>query len=425
MARASALTAHLPALYRDGATVDGFNQLWGVELDMLDEAARQVQRAHWFDATPDLDEAAALGALLDIAPEEFHADIGEYRAWVHAMTAARLRAGAVTREALRILVDTYAEGFQRAADVELVPPIRAWAREPDDGPALVEQPRRFRSARLPVSGGWEPLARLDVVNAGIDPAVWAVVITGLPDASEFAPLVANRTTGHAVVYRGRVPVGARLTIAPRADDRATFAADLDGRDVSEHLDTYEALVPGPAGPGERSPADLAPRLARGTNELWFLPLAHYDTPGLDRFLLAFAEDSLRQGRFDETTYDAALFAQDPRMAAWVAWVEAAPAALEIRLPGQVMQTAAGQAASGLAARERLEQGLDVAVDRLAGAGIAADVVLTGHHERQPSRDRLAAIFPLRVTETGPTGRDGLVDAGALYDVTEFDDSVLR
>ncbi len=119
MGRGDAITSHLPTLYREGELVDGFSQLWGVGLDVVDEVAQQIQRSHWFDVTPDLDEAAALAAVLDIPPEDFHATLGEYRAWVHALTAARLRAGAVTRDALRILVDTYAQGFSRAAGLTL------------------------------------------------------------------------------------------------------------------------------------------------------------------------------------------------------------------------------------------------------------------------------------------------------------------
>ncbi len=425
-ARAASLAGHLPPLYRDGELVDGFNQLWGVQLDMLDEASFVVQRSHWFDSTPDFDEAAALAALLDIAPEEFHADIDEFRAWVHAVTNARLQAGAVTREALRILVDTYAQGFQRAANIDLVASIAAWVDEPDgERAALVENPHRFRSARLPVQGGWEPLARMSVVNAGIDPAPWAVVLTGLAGGPEFAPLIANRTTGHALVFRGALAVGSRLTIAPSAADPTALHADLDGHDVTDRLDSYLDLVPGPDGPGTRDAADPVPTLALGSNELWFLPLAHYDTPGLDRFLFALADDALRVGRFDDTLFDHSLFALQPEMSAWIAWVEHEPASFEIHLPAQRLRTPPGGTEAGVAARERLERGLDAAVDRLAGVGIATDVIMSRHGERQPSAARLTAIFPRTYHETGPTGADRLAEAGGLFDVTDFDDSVLR
>ncbi|HEY3485967.1 MAG TPA: hypothetical protein VGK49_11315, partial [Ilumatobacteraceae bacterium] len=293
------------------------------------------------------------------------------------------------------------------------------------GAALVENPHRFRSARLPAVGGWEPLARLLVTNAGIDPVPWAVVLTGQAGGSEFAPFIANRTTGQAIVYRGELAVGARLTIAPGAANPTLLRATLDGTDVSDRLDTYSTLVPGPHGPGPRAETNMTQLLALGTNELWFLPLAHYDTPGLGRFLLALADDALRTGRYDETLYDHSIFAQHPQMAAWVAWVEHEPASFEIRLPAQLMRTDAGRTNDGIASRERLETGLDTAVDRLAGVGIATDVVLDRHAERQPGDDRLVAIFPKTVREVGPTGADGIPDSGGLFDVTEYDDSVLR
>lgn len=426
MTRSAALASHLPPLYSEGELVGAYNDGWGVQLDMLDEVAFIVQRAHWFDSTPDLDEAAALAALLDIAPEEFHANLGEYRAWVHALTNARLHEGAVTREAIRILVDTYAQGFQRAADVELVGPIAEWVTEPDDErAALVENPTRFRSARLPAAGGFEPLARLPVTNAGIDPAPWALVLTGIAGGSEYAPFLANRATGHAVVYRGEIGVGTRLTVAPSATDRSRLHADLDGRDVTDRLVTYTDLIPGPDGPGTPAPANPAIPLARGDNELWFLPLAHYDTPGLGRFLLALADDALRTGRFDETQYDHSLFAQRPEISAWVAWVEREPASIEVRLPAHTMRTDIGGTAAGLASRERLEVGLDTALDRTAAAGVATDVILDRRTERQPGTDRLTAVFPRTYRQTGPTGADRLADAGGIFGVTDYEDATFR
>jgi hypothetical protein len=241
MPRAAGLRSLLPALYREGELITRFCELFGLQLDVLDEISVAVQRAHQFDATPDFDEAAALAALLNIAPESFHADLDEFRAWVHALVDARLHAGAVTREALRILVDTYVQGFQRAAHIELVPAIASWDTQQDPSrAALVEYPARLRTARLPATGGWEPLARLVVTNAGLDPARWAVVLTGA-DGGEYAPLIANRTTGHALAFRGAIATGSRLTIAPSAIDPNVLRAELDGEDVTDRLDCYPAL----------------------------------------------------------------------------------------------------------------------------------------------------------------------------------------
>jgi len=426
MARGAAITAHLPHLYREGELVGGLAAVWGTQLDMLDEAALTVQRAHFFDLTPDAGEAAALAALLGIPPEEFHADLREYRAWVHALRDGILHAGSVTREALRVLVDGYVRGLQRATGIRMVPPIDAWAAggvSPSTGAALHENPLRLRVARLPAAGGLEPLARLTVTNGGIDPAPWAVVLTGTHGA-EYAPFLANRTTGDAVVFRGRIGLGQVLVIAPRAEDRTLLRAALDGADVSDQLDTYPALVATTAGPGQKSPQPQALRLARGANEFWFLPLAHYDTPGLDRYLLALAGDALRTGRFDETDFDSALFAQPPEVSATLLWAEAAPATFEVHLPAWALTAPAGATDSAVAARERLATALDPAVANAAAAGVATDVVLDTLAERQGSRDRLVAVFPRVLREVGPTGADQLTDASGAFSVTRFDDSTL-
>ena len=421
--RTDAVLAHLPTLYREGEVLGAFAGTWGVQLDGLDEAGVSVQRAHWFDSTPDLDEAVALAALLDIAPEPFHAGLGEFRAWVHAMVRARLQLGAVTREAVRALVADYAEGFQRAAGIRTVARIDAWSSG-TGGPRLVDNPTRVHGTRLPGSGGWEPLAHLELENRGLDPAPWAVVLRGTGGSPEHSPVVVNRTTGHAVLFRGSLALGQRLTIAPSAADRTLLAADLDGHDVTDRLTVWTDLTAGPDGPGTPATSLVAGPLARGTNVLWFLPLATYDSPGLGRYLLAMADDTLTQGRFDTTPFDASLFAQPALVAAHVAWVEAQPATLEVRLPAATLTAPAGRSDDAVLARDRLEAGLDAAVDRTAGAGIGADVVLEAFTERQPGEAHLVGVWPRTFRSVGPTGADALPDAGATFDVTDFDDSVL-
>ncbi len=421
--RTDAVLEHLPTLYREGEVIGSFAGTWGVQLDGLDEAGVSVQRAHWFDSTPDLDEAVALAALLDIPPEPFHAGLGEFRAWVHAIVRARLQLGAVTREALRALVSDYAEGFQQAAGIRTVARIDAWAAD-ERGPQLLDNPPRIRDARLPDSGGWEPLAHLEVENRGLDPAPWAVVLRGISEAPEHSPLVVNRTTGHAVLFRGSLALGQRLTIAPSAADRALLRADLDGNDVTDRLTVWTDLTAGAGGPGDPATTLAAGALARGTNVLWFLPLATYDSPGLGRYLLAMADDMLTQARFDTTAFDRSLFAQPALVSARVAWVEAQPATLEVRLHAATLTSQPGGAEDAVLARGRLEAGLDTAVDRTAGAGIAADVVLRAFTERQPGEAHLVGIWPRTFRAAGPTGADSLPDSGATFDVTDFDDSVL-
>ncbi len=424
MGRSEVIASHLPSLYREGPLMGSLTDVVGVQLEMLDEAQVMLQRAHWFDSTRNLFEAEALAAVLDIGVEEFHASLGEYRAWVHAMTNARLHEGAVTREALRILVDEYASGFQSAAGIDLFGSIRSWGDTDDLGSArLVENPHRMRHARLPTAGAWEPLSQLTVVNSGIDPASWAVVFTGHPNGPEYAPFMANRSTGDAIVVRQPIPVGSRLTIAPSAADETLLRADLDGHDITERLDHYPALIPGPNGPGEAVRPPSATKLALGANDFWFLPLAHFNTEGLDRFLLALATDSLRMGRYDETLFDDSLFLMGSLVSGWFVWMEHEPASLEVRLPAQAMF--AEDTPEALAAVARMEVGLDSALDRTAAVGVATDVVLESHGERQPSQARLVGMIPITVAEVGPTGADLLADGEGRFSVTDFDDSVMR
>lgn len=424
--RAGALADHLPSLYREGPLLNGLFAGWGVQIDLLDEAAQRVQRARWIDTTLRLDEAAALAAVLDVAPEAFHADLDEFRAWVHSLRDARLQAGAVTREAIRIFVDGYLRGFQAASAIDLVPAVPTFATSPGpDRVALVENPRRLRHARLPDVGGLEPLARAGVENRGLDPAPPALVVTSLGSAGgEFAPMLANLTTGQAVVWLGHVPPGQRLTIAASSSDPLQLAARLEGADVSDRLRVVPDLRVGAGGPGVYASDRPVPRLAVGPNDLWFLPLAHYDTPGLDRVLLAMADLMLHQGRWDETRFDHSLFFLPAAATVQVAWIEHVPATFEVDLPAHTLESRAGELADALAAADRLETGLGEGVGRLAAAGVDGRVRLAARHERQPANDRMVAVLPMTIRETGSTGGDRLAESAGAFDVTAFDDSTM-
>jgi len=141
-------------------------------------------------------------------------------------------------------------------------------------------------------------------------------------------------------------------------------------------------------------------------------------------LLALADDALRTGRFDATVFDHSLFAQRPEVAALMAWVEATPAAFEIHVPGHALLAPADGTEGAIAAKDRLELGLDVAVSRAAAAGVATEVVMDTLAERQPGRDRLVAVMPRIIHEVGPTGADRLANSAGAFDVTGYDESTL-
>jgi len=418
------MARRLPPLYAEGEIVEALLGVPGVALDIADEDMLAVQRSHWVDRATDLEDVARLAAVLDLAPEPWQR-LGEFRAWLHALRNAMLLEGAVTRGALARFTREYATGFQRAQHVQVLPPLDVFEEEPSPvRPAIVEHPPARRDARAPAVGGIEPLHRFTVEQKGLDPVPAALLLAGLPEGPEHVPVVANLTTRQALVFRGSLAPGQRLWIVP--DDAGGLSARLERDDVTDRVVSIAALEPGQPWDeaAVQSPAQPL-TLARGANELWFLPVAHFDLDGLDRFLLALADLDLHEGRWDETWFDHALFFLDPAMSLHVAWTEAEPAAFELRLPAGTLGHAPGEEAAARAARDTLAASLSTSVDRVRGAGIRSTVTLRAFEEVQRQAEHLVARAPLVRREVGPTGADAVPDAGGAFGVTSFDDSTYR
>lgn len=425
MRRSEQMAARLPHLYREGETLSQLLAVWGNQFQMLDETATEVRRAHFFRQCVSLDEAAKLAAVLDVAPEPWQG-LTEYRAWVEGLLAARLHAGAVTRQAISIFTRLYLQGFERGNRITVVPPFNELAAAPSDAtPALVENPSVARYLAGPTSDGLVPLEQFALENKGIDPSMLSLVITAFGSTGpEFAPLIANLTTGEAVVFLGAVPPGQRLWVLPQETAGGIEArAYLETTEVTSQLRHIAGLEPGNADTAVAAAGPPQPlMLARGVNDLWFLPLAHYDVPGLDRALLALADLSMKQGRWDETQFDASLFVMPAAASLQLAWQESTPAAIELQVPTGAMRSQPGALDAALAARENLQTALAAALRRLSAAGIRSSVSLRDKRERQLMTDRLHAVIPRTHRERGATGADHLPNAGGRFGVTEFDGS---
>lgn len=425
MAATEAMAARLPPLYREGELAGAVLGVPGLALEVVDEDLLSIQRSHWFDQAPERDDAAKLAAVLDIAPEDWQSP-ALFRAWVHALRDALLLEGAVTRAALTGFVRAYAAAFQAAVGVLALPPLDDFAAEPDDvRPSLVENPRRWREQRAPAAGGGlEPLARFEVAQGGLDPVPAALLVTGRPEGPECVPVVASLTTREALVFHGTVAAGERLWIVPQED--GTARAQLEHRDVTDRLVSVGQIQPGePWTEAQVQSPARAITLRPGANDLWFLPLAHYDDDGLGRFLLALADLELREGRWDETDFDHALFYLDPAVTLHAAWAEAEPAAFEIRLPAGTLRHGLGAEADARAAREQLRASLLASVDRLRAAGVRGALAMPPFSEVQRLGDHLLGRQPIVRREIGPTGADALPDAGGVFGVTPFEDSTYR
>jgi hypothetical protein len=431
MGHADAMAARLPLLYREGELLNALLGVPALQVEIADEDAVEIQRSHWFDATFEREEARRLGALLDIAPEPWQS-LGVYRAWVHALRDAWLLNGAVTSYALQQFVEEYTESYQRAVGSISVPKITEWGDAPaTDQAAFVENPRRFRYAKAPSVGGIEPLHTFELVNKGLDEAYASFLLVGLPAGPESVPVVVNLTTREAIVYLGSVEPGHRVWIHPTEDGHVR--ASHEGRDVTDKLRSVPVVTPGtpwPEGTVQHGEDARALRLVRGSNELWFLPVAHFDERGLDRFLLALADTILRQGRYEDSKFDESLFYQEPAMVLRVAWTETEPASFEIHLPAGSLLTRRREGEDAEDARARAEEdrthlhtSLVDATQKLKAAGVRANVLLNVFAEEQRALDTMSV--PLVLREIGPTGADAMPDAGGVFEITRFDDSTFR
>lgn len=445
----TAMAARLPVLYREGELLLTTLGHLANQVAFLDEDMTTIRREHWFGRAVDLTDAAALGALLDLAPEPWM-DVDIYRAWVDAIVRTTVTAGAVTVAAVQEIVFQYISRYQAATDDVVVPafdlvpdgPGRpAWATpeagDPASGrgaaggsPALVENPPRRKYGPGPEATRPQPLQQITLRQRGLDSAPLGLLLTGLAGEPEACPILAHLGASEALVYLGSIATGERLWIRP---DGTGITAILEGRDVTSSLRTVTDFTPGvPWSTGEIMPARPL-MLTPGDNTLWFLPAAVYDQPGLDRFLLSLADLTVTEGRFDTSSFGAALFSQEPRIRLDATWVETVPAAFSVRLPAGTLSTPAsgdGQDATAaitqaIDARERLASSLTEAVGRFRAAGVAADVQLLPFTETVCQYDVLTATLPLVHREGGPSGADRLPDSGGTFGVTRFEESTFR
>ena len=413
MKRADDMAARLPLLYREGELVLATLAQPAVQIEIVEEELLDIQRAHHFDAALELEDAAKLAALLDFTPEPWQ-NLALFRSWVHSQRNAALQRGAVTVEALTGFAESYTDGYQDATNV----------RFQDEDPVLIENPRRRQWMRPGLIDNITPLSQFTIENKGLDETSVSFLLTGLPDGPESVPVIVNLTTGEGLMFQGNVGPGQRLWLRARND--GLVEGTLERNDVTDRLRTITNVVPGEpwTTPQVQTPA-RALRLMRGENRMWFLPVAHYDMLGLDRFLLALADLALQQGRWDEAPLDHAVFYQDAAVNLAASWIESEPASFEVHVPVQSVRR--NPLASGTAEeeRERLRGAIDLGVKRLKAAGVRSSVRALAFTEMQGQADYLTTVLPLTIKESGSTGADSMPEAGGLFDVTGYSDSTYR
>jgi hypothetical protein len=345
------------------------------------------------------------------------------------MRDAMLRDGGITVAGIEVFTSEFARAFNAALGVDDFAQMDLWDDAAgaakavvNSAPALIENPRVVRIARLPDPGMPEPLQQFVVTNHGSSTVLLSLLLTGTADGREAAPLLANVTTGDALVFMGDVPEGKRLWIHG-TESGAT--ALLETEDVTANLRSVSGLVPGTQLTKDQLvwPPKPLP-LVVGANQLWFFPIALFNVPGLDRFHFSMPDLTVQDGRFGSTRFDHAFFYQPPVMTLHAGWIEETPASFEVRLPAAMLGGKA-LATKAPSLREELASSVAEGVGELRAAGVTASVTMEVLADLQPQRDRLRLVMPVLLSEHGSMGADRRTNNAGSFEVTLFDDSTFR
>lgn len=410
-----------------------------LELEAGQEDVDRLRRSHGFDTAYRLGDLIELVALLGITPLPWEDDLDLLRPRARALIDARLGGAVGKREIGHFAADYLARGAA-AVDVVVVrgmPSLRSWedayppgtfspghdgVEDEDERPLhFVEWPRRTRrSGQL---GTVPYLHRWTERNGGIMTARPRLEIVGLPGDVTAVPIVANLTTGALVGWQGVVSAGRRLVIG--SDDAGGAVAVLDDevsgrREVSERLFSVSSLTPGvPFTPDD---VDAEPRLFElviGDNEMRYLNAGLYDVDGIDHVGFALAPDELREGSFDETTFDHALFPAGPVAAVAMSWTERVPATFRIVVRRDVV---VHQRAADPHVVDEVFDALGRGLDELRAAGVMAELEMRGLREEQAQRVRVSLPWVRVRPEQGPSGDGERLAVSARFGDSPLGDS---
>lgn len=431
MTSLSRLLDLLPPPYSDApdSLLAAFVGAFALQFEAIEEDLDRLRRTHWIGEAYRLEDAAKLADLCGIDPLPWES-LEAFRARLLPLVRAQL-AGALGGGEIREFVYRYLRNAEEALDATFVQGLErcagtaeafgAQGSRPNFRPLAFEEfpKRERRSAALANRGGLVPvLFRWTETNRGLDECVPRIRIAGLTGRRTAVPLLANLTTGEMVMFGDRLLAGAELSIdlAPDGEDRAARAI-LDGEDVTGKLRSMSGFRPGDGFDPARFDAEpRLPRLLRGDNEWLFLSVGLFDVRGLDRFFFWLADNDLREGRFDETRFDKALFLSDPAARVDLEWAEREAGSFEIRVPRTIVVEPEGAAPA-----ERpymlVADALERSVARLHAAGVRAAVRYAPFAEvqRQEVRHTLPWIWVDR--ERGSPGSGDALEFGFHFEET--------
>lgn len=389
-----------------------------LELEAGLEDVDRLRRSHGFDTAYRFGDLAKLVALLGVAPLPWEDDLDLLRSRARALIDARLGGSVGKREIARFVVD-YLARAGAAVDVEVVrglPTPRSWADaypsgtftpghdgidDADDHPlSFVEWPRRLRASTQ--LGTVSYLHRWTERNGGVFAAAPTLEITGLPGGLTAVPIVANLTAGSLIGWRGVVGAGRRLVIRQDGDRLvAELNDEVSGvREVTDRL--FSATRTAGQGIGELDPQPRLFALRQGDNDLRYLNAGLFDVAGIGHVGFALAPDDLREGVFDETTFDHSLFPAGPVAALAMTWTERVPATFRVGMRRDVVVHRTGADPQIV---DDITDALRRGLDELRAAGVVAELAPHGLHDEQRQHARVSLSWVRVPPERAPSGSD--------------------
>lgn len=403
--------------------------LFALEIEVVQEDLDRVRRTHWIGQAYRFEDARKIGALCGIAPLPWET-LETYRARLLPLIEARL-AGALGPAEIREFVHDYLCAAERALESTFVQglatvggPVEAY-RDPPKKPlfrplVLREFPlRERRSKGLADRGGLVPvLFRWSETNRGLEDCVPSFRITGVGGRRTAIPLLANLGTGDMILFADRLLAGAELEIVPDpGGDGRDARATLDGADVTDKLRSVSGFTLGiPFSAAEYDSTPRLPPLPRGENHWMFLSVGLYDARGLDRFFFALAEADLREGVFDQTRFDHALFPSDALARIEMSWTEREPASFEVDVPRTIVEEPAGAPAEARP-HKLVAAALESAIGSLHAAGVRAAVRFVPFVETQTQRVWHRLQWIGLDSERGSAGANETLELGFHFEET--------
>jgi hypothetical protein len=420
-----------PYTVQPDSVLSGLLNVVALELDSFGEDLDRYQQTHWINTVYRLQDAEKIGALVGIKRLPWE-QLSAYRERLLAMIAA-LRQGATGPKQIEQFVFDYLSNIEHVLASIYVPGLRLCASFQDAYAslsghplfrplALVENPERRRtSTTLRANNGNVPyLFRWEETNGGLDDTMAEFTVSGTFQGTS-VPILLNEETGELIGYKGRLRLGQTLQIRRKSADATnrTAVAMLGGRDATKALFSARGLTLGAPLAADKLDAEpRLPALVRGRNRWIFLAIGIYDVPGLNHFFFAMPGDELREGVFDETRFDHALFPSGTVAQLSMDWVETEPASFEVRIPRYVV-ISPGDAEPR---HDQVAEALRDAIARLHAAGVRAELVLVPFIDEQRQETRFSIAAKVLDPETGSAGRQDTVTSGGRFGETALGDS---